>query len=309
MADVRLSVADLVYPLFVGDQDQPQPVASMPGVSQMTVTSAVDQIQELTKQGLKQFILFGVTRQEKKNPQGSYAWDASAPVNRVLSAVRDAGLDAVMIADLCLCEYTDHGHCGPLCQDDPGWTVDNDQTLDRLAQAADALAHAGADVVAPSGRMDGQVAAVRAGLDQGGWPQVAILSYTVKYASCFYGPFRDAGGGEMAFGDRRGYQMDYRRTREWRSQLDADIAQGADMVMVKPAGLYLDTVRQVRDACALPVAGYHVSGEYAMLHAGTQQGVLDLKQAVLEVTHGIKRAGADLILTYFAPQLVGWLAG
>ncbi len=307
VADVCLTADDLVYPLFVGELSTVQPVASMPHVSRLSVGHAVETIRTLADRGLRQFILFGVVDDANKRPDGHYASDPEAPVNRVLRSVRDAGLDVLLIADLCLCEYTDHGHCGVLCKNDPKWIVDNDPTLEILSRTAQALAACGADVVAPSGMIDGQVAAVRDGLDQSGFSSVAILAYCVKYASSFYGPFREAGGGHMASGDRRGYQMDYRRQREWQSELESDLAQGADMVMVKPAASYLDIVRQVRDTCAVPLAAYHVSGEYAMLCAAAQRGWVDLKEAALEVTYGLKRAGADMILTYLAPQLLDWI--
>ncbi len=309
VADVRLHPDDLVYPLFVGDFESSRPVTSMPGVEQYPVGQAVSVIKSLVEKGLNQYILFGVTEEGKKDATGSYATHEDAPVNRVLKSVRDAGIDAVMYADLCLCEYTQHGHCGVI-DDSAGPTntqVDNDRTLELLSQLACVLAKSGADVVAPSGMMDGQVGAIRWGLDDSGYGQVPIMSYSIKYASSFYGPFREAGGGGMKFGDRRGYQMDHRRSREWRSELKQDLAEGADLVMVKPAGAYLDIVRQVRDACSVPVYAYHVSGEYAMLCAASERGWLDLKEAALEVTHSIKRAGADAIVTYFAPQLLGWL--
>lgn len=305
VADVRLHANDLVYPIFVGDLDHPCPVSSMPGVQQLPVTVAVQTIQELSGRGLRQFMLFGVTDPAKKDPLGRYAQNPDAPVNRVLKSVRDGGVDVLMYADLCLCEYTDHGHCGVLAKDDPRWVVDNDQTLDRLVELARVLASCGADVVAPSGMMDGQVGAIRGNLDEAGYERVLVLSYSVKYASSLYGPFREAGGGAMQFGDRCGYQMDYRTVRQWRVELEADLAQGADMVMVKPA--YLDIVYRVREACSVPVAAYHVSGQYAMLCAASHRGWVDMKEAALELTYGMKRAGADLILTYLAPQLLDWI--
>ena len=308
--DVALSPDDLILPLFVTEASQAKPVESMPGVSQLPVKQAINTIRDLSKRGLFQFILFGVTPGNKKDATGSYAATAEAPVNRVLSQVRDAGIDALLYADLCFCEYTDHGHCGAVVEGqgrDAMGIVDNDRTLELLAKTAVAQARCGADVVAPSGMIDGQVRAIRRGLDEAGYSHVAILSYSVKYASSFYGPFRDAGEGGMKFGDRCGYQMDYRRGGEWRVELEADLAQGADMVMVKPAATYLDVVRQVRDACDVPVAAYHVSGEYAMLHAAAERGWLDLKQAALETTYAIKRAGADLIVTYFGRQALEWI--
>lgn len=284
----------------------------MPGISQLPVKHAVQTIKDLSKDGLRQFILFGVTPREKKDATGSYAAHRDAPVNRVMQAVRDAGLDVVIHADLCFCEYTDHGHCGVLINGanqnggDPA-VVDNDRTLINLGKTAVAQAQAGADVVAPSGMMDGMVGAIRSALDNAGHQQTAILSYAIKYASNFYGPFRDAGEGGMTFGDRKGYQMDFRRSREWRTELKADLNQGADMVMVKPAATYLDIIKGVRESCDVPVAAYHVSGEYAMLHAAADKGWLDLKETALETTYAIRRAGADLIVTYFAPDLIKWL--
>jgi porphobilinogen synthase len=314
--DITIPVDCLIYPLFVGEMDQPKPVASMPGVSQLPVDAAVQTIKDLAAEGLRQFLLFGVTPGSKKDATGSYAAHPDAPVNRVLQAVRSAGLDVVMHADLCFCEYTDHGHCGVLidgaeCADGDsisgGAVVDNDRTLINLGKTAAAQASYGADFVAPSCMMDGMVAAIRHALDDSGHQQNAILSYAVKYASNFYGPFRDAGEGGMAFGDRKGYQMDFRRSREWRTEVLADIQQGADMVMVKPAAAYLDIIRGVRECCDVPVAAYHVSGEYAMLHAAAEKGWLDLKETALETTYAIRRAGADMIVTYFAPQLLKWL--
>ena len=308
VADVTLRARDLIYPLFVTGADTATPVASMPGVSQLPVKQALETVRELSRRGLSQFIFFGVTADDKKDATGSFALAPDAPVNRLLAEVRHAGLsDSVLTyADLCFCEYTDHGHCGVLRQGGDGAapTVDNDATLEMIGRLAVAQARAGADVLAPSGMMDGQVGAIRSALDAAGFTHVAILAYSVKYASALYGPFREAGAGGMKSGDRRGYQMDYRRSREWRSELAADLAQGADMVMVKPAATYLDIVHQVRQACAVPVAGYHVSGEYAMLHAAAQRGWVDLDAATREVLYAIKRAGADLIVTYTAPRVL-----
>jgi len=307
--DVTVTPGSLIYPIFVGEMAEPKPVASMPGVSQLPVKHALQTIRDLHANGLRQFLLFGVTPKAKKDAGGSYAADPDAPVNKTLRGVRDAGLEAVMHADLCFCEYTDHGHCGVLTAGEGPHerTVDNDKTLVNLGKTAAALADAGADVIAPSGMIDGMVATIRRSLDHTGHDQTAILSYAIKYASNFYGPFRDAGEGGMAFGDRKGYQMDFRRSREWRTELQTDLDEGADMVMVKPAAAYLDIVKGVRDACDVPVAAYHVSGEYAMLHAAADKGWLDLKETALETTYAIRRAGADLIVTYFAPQLLKWL--
>jgi porphobilinogen synthase len=313
VANVHLSPSDLIYPLFVTSAKEITPVESMPGVNQLPVSDAIETIERLAPKGLRQFILFGVTAGQHKDAAGQYARDDQAPVNQLLQEVRSNGLDVLMYADLCFCEYTDHGHCGVLhSADEPAkasqWVVDNDQTLEILGKTAVAQAEYGADVVAPSGMMDGQVGAIRQALDKAGHEHVAILSYSVKYASDFYGPFRDAGEGAMQFGDRRGYQMDYRRDDEWRTELQGDLAQGADMVMVKPASTYLDIIHQVRSSCSVPVVGYHVSGEYAMLHAAAEKGWLDLRATAIETTYAIKRAGADLVITYFAPQLLDWLS-
>lgn len=311
VADVRLGVDQLICPLFVSDAPTPRAVASMPGVHQWPVADAVATIRQLRRRGLRQFILFGVTPDSRKDPQGRYASDPDCPVNRTLAAVRDAGLDVVMIADLCLCEYTDHGHCGIVQPDPrhPAGMVSNDHTLVRYGEIAVAQARAGADLVAPSGMMDGQVGAIRSALDEAGFIHTAILAYSVKYASNLYGPFRDAGQGHVKDGgDRRGYQMDFRRRDEWRDEILADLAEGADLVMVKPAATYLDIVRAVRDEFpGVPLAAYHVSGEYAMLHAAAERGWVDLRAAALETTLAIRRAGANLIVTYFAPDLATWL--
>ncbi len=265
VADAAAHPSHLIHPLFVSDAAQARPVASMPGIEQLPVAGAIEQMRRLADRGLRQFILFGVTPAARKDAGGSFAANPDAPVNRALAAAREAGLDVLLYADLCFCEYTEHGHCGVLAAADPHGIVDNDATLEMLGHTACAQARAGADVVAPSGMMDGQVGAIRASLDGGGYPNTAILAYSIKYASSFYGPFRDAGEGAMKFGDRRGYQMDYRRSREWRIELQADLDQGADMVMIKPAMAYLDIIHQVRQACDVPVAAYQVSGEYAML--------------------------------------------
>ncbi len=308
VADVRLHPDCLIYPMFVkSGQGWRKPVSSMPGVEQLSPDEAEKDIRRLAAMGLKQFILFGVTEPNLKDECGSHALDPANAVNQTLGRVRQAGIDVVMHADLCFCEYTSHGHCGHLSADTKS-TVDNDATLEQLGLAALALAKAGADVVAPSGMMDGQVGAIRRALDGAGCPELPIMAYTVKYASSMYGPFREAGEGAPQFGDRKGYQMDYRRSREWRTELALDVAEGADIVMVKPAATYLDVIYKVRMATDLPVAAYHVSGEYSMLHAAADRGWLDLKAAALETTTAIKRAGADLILTYFAPKLVEWLA-
>lgn len=307
VADVHIDPVGLVCPLFVTAGERSVPVASMPGVEQLPVDAAVAYIEAMVGRGLHQFMLFGVTAESRKDPEGNFAASEDAPVNRVLNAM-GGRQDVIMIADLCFCEYTDHGHCGVLHPSMEPWTVDNDATLPRLAETAVAQARAGADVVAPSGMMDGQVGAVRVALDAAGFSHVAILAYSVKYASSLYGPFRDAAEGGMQFGDRRDYQMDFRRAHEWKEAVARDVAAGADIVMVKPAVSCLDIIAGVRRHCSTPVAAYHVSGEYAMLHAAAERGWVDLRSAAVEQTTAIRRAGADLIVTYFAPQLLDWLS-
>jgi len=307
-ADVTLLPRHLVQPMFIGEMDTPRPVESMPGVYQWPVEAARQQIEQLANGGLRHFLFFGVTPAEKKDPAGSFAADPQAPVNRLMRQIREAALDVIVTADLCFCEYTDHGHCGVLA--DGGQApevVDNDATLEMLGKTAVAQAKAGADIVAPSGMTDGQVRAIRAALDDAGYGYTSILSYAIKFASHLYGPFRDAGEGGMQFGDRRSYQMDFRRSREWETELEQDLAEGADAVMVKPATLYLDIIRQARERCSTPVAAYHVSGEYAMLHAAAERGWADLQSAALETLYAIRRAGADWILTYFAADALDWL--
>ncbi len=298
--ETALTPADLVAPLFIKDGiSGPVPVASMPGVQQHTVESARAEAKELASAGVRAFLLFGIPA--AKDAIGSGAWDAAGAVQRTLSALRDdLGDDALLIADTCLCEYTDHGHCGPL----RGQTVDNDAALDGLVRAAVSQAAAGADLVAPSAMMDGQVAAIRAGLDAAGHADSAILAYCTKYASAFYGPFRDAAESPPSFGDRSGYQLDPGNADEGVREALADAAEGADLLMVKPALPYLDVVRRVKDATALPLAAYQVSGEYAMLHAAAERGWLDYDRAMPEALLAIRRAGADLVITYAA----GWMA-
>jgi len=300
VAEARLSVDDLVAPLFVKEGiDAPEPVASMPGVVQHTQESLRKEVHALADLGVPAVILFGVPA--TKDARGS---GADAPDGVVQVALRnlreEVGESLVLMADDCLDEYTDHGHCGLLT--DAG-DVDNDSTLERYASIAIAQASAGADVIAPSGMMDGQVSAIRGALDESGNADTAILAYAAKYASALYGPFRDAAECAPQFGDRRGYQMDPSNAREALDETALDIAEGADMVMVKPALPYLDVVSALRSSFDVPVAAYHVSGEYAMLKAAALNGWLDGDAAALEVLTSIKRAGADFVLTYFAREL------
>jgi porphobilinogen synthase len=301
VAETRLAVDDLVAPLFVREGlAEPQPIASLPGVVQHTRDSLRKEVAELAGLGVPAVILFGVPA--TKDAQGSGAWDPEGIVQLALADLRDeVGDDVVLMADLCVDEYTSHGHCGIV--DDRG-EVDNDATLDLYARAAVAQADAGADVTSPSGMMDGQVAAIRAALDAAGHTQTAILAYSAKYASALYGPFRDAvdvtieGGG-----DRKGYQQDPANARESLEEVRLDLAEGADLVMVKPALAYLDVIAAVRAEVDVPVAAYHVSGEYSMLKAAAERGWVDGEAAALEHLTAIRRAGADIILTYLAKEV------
>ncbi len=306
VAETNLTVDDLIAPLFVREGiDQPQPILSLPGVSQHSIDSLRREVERLAALGVPAIMLFGVP--VEKDGEGSQAWNPEGIVQVALRQLReDLGDDVVLMADLCLDEYTDHGHCGLV--DDRG-RVDNDATLNLYAEVACAQAEAGVDVVAPSGMMDGQVMAIRDALDEGDWTEVGILAYSAKYASAFYGPFRDAvdvtivGGG-----DRAGYQQDWRNGREALDEIRLDVAEGADMVMVKPAVAYLDIVARARMEVDIPIAAYHVSGEYAMLKAAAQNGWIDGDAAALEVLTSIKRAGADMILTYLASEVAEVLA-
>lgn len=308
VAETALTPEDLVLPLFVKeDAREPVPVASMPGVVQHTRDSVRKAAHDAVEAGVGGLLLFGIPAQ--KDDRGSAADDPDGIIQRTLRDLRtEFGDDTVLIADLCLDEYTSHGHCGVLRETRTGeWIVDNDATLDRYAAIAVAQAEAGAHVVAPSGMMDGQVGAIRTALDGAGFSDTAILAYSAKYASALYGPFRDAAECAPAFGDRRGYQQDTTNAREALREVALDVAQGADMVMVKPALAYLDIVRAVRDAVDIPVAAYHVSGEYAMVEAAAAQGWIDRRAVILELLTGIRRAGADIVITYWASEAARWL--
>jgi porphobilinogen synthase len=297
--ETRIAPEDLIYPLFVRDAiDEPQPIESMPGHHQHTLESVTREAEAAIKVGVRSFVLFGIPA--RKDAQGSDAWDENGISQRALRQLRDAfGADALLIADLCLCEYTDHGHCGVL----EGETVANDRTLELYQRIAVAQAAAGADVIAPSGMMDGQVAAIRSALDREGFTDRAILAYAAKYASAFYGPFREAAGSAPRFGDRRGYQMDPANAREAIREALLDVEEGADIVMVKPALAFLDVIRAVADATEVPVAAYNVSGEYAMVKAAAANGWIDERRVLREILLGIRRAGAQMILTYHAKQV------
>jgi porphobilinogen synthase len=307
VAETVLTPDDLIAPLFVREgASEPQPVASLPGVVQHTRDSLIKEVLQLRDLGVPGVILFGVP--ERKDATGSEAWNPDGIVQVALRELRDhVGDDLVLMADLCLDEYTDHGHCGVL--DDDG-NVDNDATLDLYARAAVAQAEAGADVVAPSGMMDGQVAAIRDALDDDGFDEAIILAYAAKFASAMYGPFRDAVDVTIAGGgDRKAYQQDHRNAREALEEIRLDVGEGADIVMVKPAMAYLDILVRARAELDVPLAAYHVSGEYAMVKAAAQHGWIDGPAVALEQLTAVKRAGADMILTYFAAEAADALHG
>ena len=301
--ETPLEANDFIYPMFVcPGKNIRNEIASMPGVYQQSVDRFLEECREVEQHGIAGIILFGLP--EKKDERGSQAWAADAPVQRAIDAVKKAGLKLLVATDVCLCEYTSHGHCGVVEND----RVLNDPTLELLAQTALSHAHAGADIIAPSDMMDGRVGAIRGALDQNGFADVAILAYSAKYCSAFYGPFREAAESAPQFGDRRSYQMDPANAREALREVRLDLEEGADMVMVKPALPYLDVLRDVRRAVTVPVGAYNVSGEYSMVKAAVRNGWLDEKRAVMEILTGIRRAGADFILTYHAKDAARWLA-
>jgi porphobilinogen synthase len=303
--ETRLSRSDLVYPLFVTvGEDVKNPVASMPGVFQLSINHAVAEARRAHGLGVPAVLLFGIPDQKDEAASGAY--DPEGIVQLATRAIKDAVPELIVITDVCLCEYTSHGHCG-VVEKGTG-EVMNDVSLELLARTASSHAEAGADVVAPSDMMDGRVAAIRSELDNEGFQNTPILAYAAKYASAFYGPFREAAESAPAFGDRRSYQMDPANAREALLEVELDVEEGADIVMVKPALPYLDVVRRVREATNLPVAAYSVSGEYAMIKAAAQNGWLDEKTSVLEALTGVRRAGADIIVTYYAPDVARWLS-
>jgi len=313
--ETALSPADFIYPLFVRHgHDQRAPIRSMPGVAQLTVDRLAAEAREIVQLGIPAVILFGIPATKDATGSDNYSPDGIIP--QAIRALKDAAPELLVISDMCFCEYTDHGHCGIINRPgQPGYTpalpegyLLNDPTLALLGQASVVHAQAGADIIAPSGMLDGMVAAIRSALDAAGRADVSVLSYAVKYASGFYGPFRDAAESPPQFGDRSQYQMDPANRREALKEAALDVAEGADMLMVKPALPYLDVLSAVRQAFDLPVAAYQVSGEYAMLHAAAANGWLDLRRCALESLTAIKRAGADMILTYFAKEAVRWLA-
>ena len=301
--ETELSPAHLVYPMFVvAGSDRRTPIASMPGIDHLSIDHAVEEAGAAHALGIPAVLLFGLPA--AKDEHGTGAWDDEGVVQLATRAIKAAHPDLLVIADLCLCEYTSHGHCGVLRADG---VVDNDATLELLARTAVSQAGAGADAVAPSDMMDGRVGALRAALDEHDLSETPIIAYSAKFASAFYGPFREAAGSAPQTGDRRGYQMDPANAREAVREARLDAEEGADVLMVKPALPYLDVIRRVRESTDLPVAAYNVSGEYAMIKAAAAQGLLDERAAVLEAITGIRRAGADIVITYHAKDLARWL--
>lgn len=306
--ETLVTTSDLIYPLFaVPGVGIAQEVKSMPGVYQLSVDKIVEDAKEVYDLGIPAIILFGIPADKDEAATG--AWHDCGIVQKATTAVKEAVPDLIVVVDTCLCEYTRHGHCGYLEVGDLSGRVLNDPTLDLLKKTAVSQAQAGADVIAPSGMMDGFVQAIRAGLDEAGFLDLPILSYAAKYASSYYGPFRDAADSAPQFGDRRTYQMDPANGREALKEVALDIAEGADMLMVKPALAYMDIIHRVKEATHLPVAAYNVSGEYSMVKAAALNGWIDEQRVVLETMTSFKRSGADLILTYHAKDVARWLAG
>ncbi len=301
--ETALEPGDLIYPLFIcPGEGVRNPVSSMPGVFNVSVDEAVREAEEAAKLGIGGLLVFGLP--ETKDEQATGAWEENGIVQQALRALKqsEAAKKLVLMADVCLCEYTSHGHCGVVVKGRVGLEVDNDSTLELLARTAVSQAKAGADVVGPSDMMDGRVAAIRAALDDTGFAQTPILSYASKFASAFYGPFREAADSAPQFGDRRSYQMDGANLREAMREIELDLAEGADMILMKPAMPYLDVVRAARERFGVPMGAYQVSGEYSMLQAAFEKGWLDRDRAMLESLIGIRRAGADFIVTYFAKE-------
>jgi porphobilinogen synthase len=297
--ETRLDLDDFILPLFVGPATQQN--ADLPALGRHSVEDLVAEAEEVSRLGVRAVLLFGIP--EEKDAEGSGAWDEDGIVQRALRALREAAPGLVLLTDVCLCEYTSHGHCGVLEGDE----VDNDATLELLARTAVSHVEAGADAVCPSDMMDGRIGAVRAALDESGFEETPIVSYAAKYASAFYGPFREAADSAPAFGDRRGYQMDPANVREALRECELDVREGADVLIVKPALPNLDVIRAVRERFDLPVGAYNVSGEYAMLKAAAARGWLDERQAALESQTAIVRAGADLVVSYWTKELATWL--
>ncbi len=299
--DVR--TANLIYPLFIEEgRHIRQEIDAMPGIYRFSPDVLAAEVEEISRLGIPGVLLFGIP--VRKDERGSSAIDPEGIIPQAIKTIKNIAPKLLVITDVCLCEYTSHGHCGIICND----CVDNDQTLPLLAEMALAHAAAGADMVAPSDMMDGRIKAIREALDNKGFTEMPIMSYAAKYASAFYGPFREAAGSAPQFGDRRSYQMESGNVREALREVEQDISEGADIVMIKPALAYLDVIRSVRDTFTHPVAAYNVSGEYSMVKAAVRQGWLDERRAVMEILTAIRRAGADIIISYHAKEVAGWLS-
>jgi porphobilinogen synthase len=306
LSEHRLAVEDLIYPLFVyHGKGLRREIPSMPGQYQLSLDRLGEAVAEVDELGIPAIILFGIP--EHKDACGSAALHDEGIVQQAIRVAKQAAPRLLVITDLCFCEYTDHGHCGPLAESGGRMDVDNDATLPLLAQQAVSHARSGADVIAPSGMIDGMVQTIRGGLDEAGFVHLPILSYAAKYASGYYGPFREAAESAPSFGDRRTYQMDPANSDEAIREVALDLAEGADMIMVKPALAYMDIIRRTKETYGVPLAAYNVSGEYAMVKAAAARGWIDERRIVLETLTGIRRAGADMILTYHAPDVARWL--
>ncbi len=300
--ETNLSVDQLIYPLFVTETSvEPREISAMPGIYQWPLEHLGREVERIAKLGIPAVLLFGIPAE--KDEVGSQAYAEQGIIQQAIRRLKAEAPDTLIITDVCLCEYTSHGHCGVIQHG----SVQNDESLELLAQMALSHVEAGADIVAPSDMMDGRVGAIRRLLDEQNYNQTPIMAYSAKYASGFYGPFREAAGSTPQFGDRRAYQMDPANVREALREVDLDIAEGADIVMVKPALAYLDVIRQVREHCNMPIAAYNVSREYSMVKAAAQMGWIDEQRIIMEVLTGIRRAGADMIITYFAPEVAQWL--
>ncbi|HEY4386276.1 MAG TPA: porphobilinogen synthase [Ktedonobacteraceae bacterium] len=300
--ETNLNVDQLIYPIFVTEaSDEPREISAMPGIYQWPLEHLGREIERVTSLGIPAVLLFGIPAE--KDEVGTQAYAEQGIIQQAIRRIKTLSPEILVITDVCLCEYTSHGHCGVI----HNGSVQNDESLTLLAQMALSHVEAGADIVAPSDMMDGRVGVIRRTLDEHGYNQTPIMAYSAKYASGFYGPFREAAGSTPQFGDRRAYQMDPANVREALREVDLDIAEGADVVMVKPALAYLDVIRQVREHCDLPIAAYNVSGEYSMIKAAAQNGWIDEERIIMEVLTGIRRAGADMIITYFAPEVAQWL--
>jgi len=302
VSETHLSVDQLIYPLFISEEiKKPQEISSMPGISQLPLSHVVDEVKRAQELGICAVLLFGIPK--IKDARGSQAYATAGIIQKAIRLIKSKAPEMIIITDVCLCEYTNHGHCGVI----KNGAVENDPSIALLARMALSHAKAGADIIAPSDMMDGRVGAIRTILDKNGYSETPIMAYSAKYASSFYGPFREAAESAPKFGDRRSYQMDPRNSREALREIELDIAEGADIIMVKPAMAYMDVIRLVRETYNLPLVAYSVSGEYAMIKGAAANGWIDEKRIALEVITGIKRAGADMIITYYAPQIAEWL--